>query len=159
MNKYALLSNTRRVPVDGKSSVCLSCMKYRIIILIIVIISLGQILLSYIADTSRTHARTCMREHRPPLYRLAPFVGAQPWRPAPLAFIAGSRVIQINTRAGHSISPRFWMFFAYKKNARPNWDANSRQGVLSVDTNSLRHLPRRSSKNCDLPFANADRQT
>ena len=29
--------------------------------------------------------------------------------------------------------------------------------MLSVDTNSLRHLPRRSSKNCDVQFANSDR--
>ena len=29
--------------------------------------------------------------------------------------------------------------------------------MLSVDTNSLRHLPRRSSKNCDLEFANTDK--
>ena len=29
--------------------------------------------------------------------------------------------------------------------------------MLSVNTNSLRHLPRRSSKNCDLQFANSDR--
>ena len=41
---------TSRVPVGGKSSVCLICMKYRIIIL-----RLGEILLSYIAHTSRTH--------------------------------------------------------------------------------------------------------
>ena len=40
---------------------CLICMKYRIIILIIIIISLGKISLSYIANTSRTHAHT--REH------------------------------------------------------------------------------------------------
>ena len=52
------LFNTSRVPVEGKSSVCLICMKYRIIFLIIITISLGQILLSYIANTSRTHART-----------------------------------------------------------------------------------------------------
>ena len=51
---------TSRVPVDGKSSVCVICMKYRIIILIIIIISLGQIILSYIWQThhARTHART-----------------------------------------------------------------------------------------------------
>ena len=30
--------------------------------------------------------------------------------------------------------------------------------MLSADTDSLRHLPRRSSENCDLQFANADRQ-
>ena len=29
--------------------------------------------------------------------------------------------------------------------------------MLSVDTYSMRHLPRRSSKNCDLQFANSDR--
>ena len=29
--------------------------------------------------------------------------------------------------------------------------------MLSVDTNNLRHVPRRSSKNCDLEFANTDR--
>ena len=30
---------------------------------------------------------------------------------------------------------------------------------MTVDTNSLRYLPRRSSKNCDRQFANSDRQT
>ena len=44
--------------VEGKSSVCAISMKYRKMILIIIIISLGQIILSYIANTSRTHART-----------------------------------------------------------------------------------------------------
>ena len=44
------------VPVGRKSSVCLICMKYRIIILIIIIKKLGEILLSYIANTSRTHS-------------------------------------------------------------------------------------------------------
>ena len=29
--------------------------------------------------------------------------------------------------------------------------------ILSDDTNSWRHFPRRSSKNCDLQFANTDR--
>ena len=38
--------DTSRVPVEGKSSVCVICMKYRIINLIIMIINLGQILLS-----------------------------------------------------------------------------------------------------------------
>ena len=47
---------TSRVPVGGKSSVCLICMKYRIIILIIIIKRLGEILLSYIAQPH--HART-----------------------------------------------------------------------------------------------------
>ena len=38
-------------------------MKYRIIILIIIIISLGQILLSYIANTSHMQACACTRTH------------------------------------------------------------------------------------------------
>ena len=42
---------------------CLICMKYRIIILIIIIISLGKISLSYIANTSRTHACMHARAH------------------------------------------------------------------------------------------------
>ena len=33
-------------PLSGKSSLCVMCLKYMIIILIIIIISLGQILLS-----------------------------------------------------------------------------------------------------------------
>ena len=49
--------------------------------------------------------------------------------------------------------------FSRIKNARPNCDAISQEdvGLLSVDTNSLRHLPRRSSKKCDLQFENSDR--
>ena len=46
------------IPAEGKSSVCLICMKYRITILIIIIISLDKILSSYIANTSRTHRLT-----------------------------------------------------------------------------------------------------
>ena len=42
------------LPVEGKSSVCVMCLKYRIIILITIIISLGQILLSYIPNTPHT---------------------------------------------------------------------------------------------------------
>ena len=44
------------------------------------------------------------------------------------------------------------MFLAYKK-------LLGRTEMLSVDTNGLRHLTRRSSKNCDMQFANYDRQT
>ena len=46
------------VPVGGKSSVCLICMKYMIIILIIIVKRLGEILLSYIANTSRLEGRS-----------------------------------------------------------------------------------------------------
>ena len=61
------IRHTSRVHVEGKSSVCLICMKYWIIILITIIISLGEILFSYIANTSRKHAlmhaHTCMHAH------------------------------------------------------------------------------------------------
>ena len=57
------LKYTRWVSVERKSSVCLICMKYGIIILIIIIISLGKILLSYIANTSCTHTCTRVRTH------------------------------------------------------------------------------------------------
>ena len=50
-------------PLRGKSSVSVICMKYRI--LIIIIVSVGQILLSYIANTSRTHARILADTHSP----------------------------------------------------------------------------------------------
>ena len=56
------LTHIRRVPVEGKSSVCLICMKYRIIILIIVIISLGKnIIIVYCKHI--THARMDGRTH------------------------------------------------------------------------------------------------
>ena len=59
-NWYETLPILAGVPVGGKISVCLiwNCMKYRIIILIIIIKRLGEILLSYMANTSHTHART-----------------------------------------------------------------------------------------------------
>ena len=60
-----LLFSTRRVPVEGKSSMCLICLKYRIIFLIIIIISLGKILFSYIA-IHITHARMHTLEHAHP---------------------------------------------------------------------------------------------
>ena len=50
-------------------------------------------------------------------------------------------------------------FFRVYKNSRPNWDANSWQKVPRLDAISLRHLPRRSSENCELHSANVARQT
>ena len=78
------LKCTSLLRVEWKSSVCVICMKYRIIILIIIIISLGQILLSYISNTSRTHAshtgihsRTHSRTRtHPPPFRLSLFDGS-----------------------------------------------------------------------------------
>ena len=121
-----------RVPVEGKSSVCLICMKYRIIILIIIIISLGQILLSYIANTSLTHAYACERAHTAVA---AIQVIAIRWLPT-AGDNAGGWVILINPCAGDQISPRFWMFFAYKKNFKAKLKREHVTGCTVDDTNS-----------------------
>ena len=94
MHTFVKITTISRVPVDGKSSVCLICMKYRIIILIIIVISLGQIVLSYIANTSRTHARThahaCTRTHAHTHTAVAAVqVIAIHWRPTVTARSAG----------------------------------------------------------------------
>ena len=127
-------------------------MKYRIIILIIIIISLGKISLSYIANTSRTHACTCTHSRCAQSVRHGWAHRFRRWRDN------GRSVIHWNKQhAGDSVLTIGLGFFAYKTNSRPNWDANSWQDMLSNDTISLRHLTRRSSKNCDLPFENNDR--
>ena len=66
------------------------------------------------------------------------------WRPTVTARSAGDNwrrcFIQINTREGDPVS-RGFVFFAYKKIARPNWDANLWQNVLSDGTNSFETSP------------------
>ena len=139
------------IPVEGKSSECLICMKYMILILIIIIISLGQIFIFYrILQThhactharahTRMHAHACARTHafthvrthvrthvhtytavavtvRRTGYRYS----ASPNRDGPLRLRqCRSLSIQIATPTGDPITPIFWMFFAYKKIARPN---------------------------------------
>ena len=47
-----------------------------------------------------------------------------------------SLAIEINTGTGGPVTPRFWVFFAYIKNARPNWHPNSWEDVLSDDMSS-----------------------
>ena len=148
---------TSQVPVEGKSSVCLICLKYRIIILIIIIISLGQILLSYIENTPRTHACTlaCTRAHTHTLarvpahehahmsmmsmheharvhthththttepFRLALCDGSVvPNRDGPFRWRQWASLLHSNKHMrGRSGLPRFCVFFAYKKIARPN---------------------------------------
>ena len=64
---WAITDTIAGIPVEGKSSECLICMKYRIIILII-IISLGQICMHaciHARANTRAHARirTRTREH------------------------------------------------------------------------------------------------
>ena len=76
---------------------------------------------------ARTHVHTRTHTYIPPSpFRFDASVAPKhdkvntPFLPVPLAFMAGSWVIKINTRAGDPMPPRFWMFFAYKKIARPN---------------------------------------
>ena len=73
---------------------------------------------------ARTHAHTHTptHTHTPPSpFRFDASVAPKrdevnaPFSPVPLAFMAGSWVIQMNTRAGDPLSLRFWMSFAYKK--------------------------------------------
>ena len=128
------------IPTEGKSSECLICMKYRIIILIIIIISLGQIFYRILqthhtcthARTRAhmhafTHVRTSMRTHththvaavtvRRTGYRYS----VSPNCDGPLRLRqCRSLAIQITTCSGDPITPIFWMFFAYKNIARPN---------------------------------------
>ena len=136
---------------------------YENIFLIIIIISLDQILLSYIANTSRTRAHAHTHAHTQRAVAAVNIIairlvcGAQPWRPALLATMAGRWPLEWTLALAARFPRSFGCISRIKKIARPNWDANLWQDVLSDDTNSLRHLPRRSSKNCDLQFVNFDR--
>ena len=108
---------------------CVICMKYRILILIVIIISLGRIiLLSYIANTSRTHACTPTNTHththtrahahiqpRTSPFRLSLFDGSvapshhrvnAPFRRFRGRSMAGRCFIQINSRAGGGLGIR-----------------------------------------------------
>ena len=93
----------------------------------VIIISLAQILLSYIANTSRTHARrtharthtnthththtqnTHTHTHTHTAVAAVKVIAIRlslSWRQC------RSLAIEINTRAGDPIFPRFWLFFA-----------------------------------------------
>ncbi len=100
------------------------------IILIVLIISMGQILLSYIADTSRTHARAHARAHThtpPSPFRLSLFDwSVAPNRegvnaPVPRA-INGRSLLHSNkhSRGRPGFAEVFGVFRVYKT-ARPNW--------------------------------------
>ena len=115
--KCLLMSNkqyTSRVLVEGKSSVSLICMKYTIIFLISIIISLGQIILSCIANTSRTHARERVHAPTPPPTHtpLSPYRYSMGLcQPTVTARSAGdnswSLAIEIDTGTGSPVFPRF----------------------------------------------------
>ena len=61
---YINMCALQSLAVEGNHQ-CVICMKlkYRIIILIVIIISPGQILLSYMANTSHTHTHTRVHAH------------------------------------------------------------------------------------------------
>ena len=140
-----------------------------------IIISLGQILLSYIANTSRTHACTCTHAcmcthvHACACMHTHAHTHTHPWRSGyrcsmstpnrngPFRWRQWPSLLHSNKHTRGRPGLPHVLFFAYKTIARPSWDANSWEDVLSADMNSLRHFPRRSSKNCDLQFANSDR--
>ena len=118
---------------------CLICMKYRILILIIIIISLDKILSSYIANTSRTHARTYARAHERRCFSAPNHDSIMVGRTLSDAgeIMADRRLIEINrcTASGHPISQRFWKFFAYKK-MLGRTETQTRDRILSEDANS-----------------------
>ena len=95
------------VPVEGKSSVCVISMKYRIMILVIIIISLGQILHYYRILQTR-HVRIHTRAHPPPSpFRLSLFDAPNHGRvnalfsPVPLA-INGRSLLHSNKQTRYS---------------------------------------------------------
>ena len=136
-----VLCCTSRVPADGKSSVCVICMNYRIIVLIIIVIRLGQIILSYMASTSLMHACTHAHSHT-----LA--CAHRPTHPPP----SPSRLSLLHGRCApkhDEHTPSFRLFRCQLVTGC----------TVSRYEQLERHLPRRSSKNCDLQFANTDRKT
>ena len=133
IKKCVCLLITSPVPVEGKSSVCVICMKYRIIFYYHQPVRLCQIVLSYIANTSRTHARTGARTHtrvhvrahapaRTPAHphththdcrciaiRCQPTVTGRS-----AANNSRSLAFEINSGTGCQVSPRMWKFSRIK---------------------------------------------
>ena len=98
------------IPTEGKSSVCLICMKYRITICRTAWIKyFHRILLTHHA---RTHACTDVRTCTPPHTTVAVRCFGAPNHDG---VMVGRRCTEINRCTGHPISQRFWKLFAYKK--------------------------------------------
>ena len=118
-------------------------MKYRKIILIIIMISLGQILLSYIENTSRTHARTHARTHTHAHTRahahttttIAVQVAAVRWVGEPNHDEVNSPFIQINSRLSDVVFAIVLVFFAFKQIiGRPETRTRDRMCFQSIRT-------------------------
>ena len=109
------LQYASRVPVEGKSSVCVICVKYRIIINYYHYQPGSNIIVVYCKQITytRTHARAQTNAHTPPSpFRLSLFDGSvapnregvnAPFRRFRWRSMAGRCFIQINSRAGDSV--------------------------------------------------------
>ena len=99
----------------------------------------------------RSGCRCSISRWRPTMTELCPF------SPGPLAINCRS-LLHSNklTRGRLGVRDSFGCF-SHIKNVEAELRRELVTGLLSVDTNSLRHVPKRSSKNCDLRFANIDR--
>ena len=118
-------------------------MKYRKMILIIIIISLGKIVLSYIANTLRMHEHMHTHTHRSRRhtgyhYSLAPNRdGLLRWRQC------RSLVIQINTRAGDPISPEVLdVFRIYIKKLLGRTKTRTRDRMYCQTIRTFRYISR-----------------
>ena len=76
---------------------------------------------------ARVHTRTCVHTHAAVDIQVVDGSVAPnregviaPFRRFRWRSMAGRCFIQINTCVPDTVSPRFWVFFAYKKIARPN---------------------------------------
>ena len=115
------LQYNSRVPVEGKSSVCVICVKYRIIINYyhyqpgsnIIVVYCKQITYARMHACTQAHTRANKRTHTPPSpFRLSLFDGSvapnregvnAPFRRFRWRSMAGRCFIQINSRAGDSV--------------------------------------------------------
>ena len=75
----------------------------------------------------RGHGRTTVDAVTVPFRRVT---GDQPWPRLPPSLVHSNEHSH-----GDSVFTNFWVFFAHRKFAMPNWDANSWEEVMSVDTN------------------------
>ena len=103
---YLRIGITSRIRVEGKSSVCAISIKYRIIILIIIIISLGQIFFIVYCKHithARTHAHTHVLTHTAVAAVTAVQTISIRWRPTVMARSTGD-----NAGHGHSNKHTCW---------------------------------------------------
>ena len=109
------------IPAEGKSSVCLICMKYRITMCRTAWIKYFHSILHI--THARMHGRTHAHTREPPHTTVAVRCFGAPNHDYVVGrtlsdageTMADRRLIEINRRTGYPISQRFWKFFAYKK--------------------------------------------